>query len=80
MLDRLKGDGQALDFPVYCDPKREAVKALGVYDHAHDISLPATLILDKGGKVAWKHVGTSVFDRAEEQMLIDTLKALSKKS
>ncbi len=77
MLERQKEAGPALTIPVACDPSREAVKAFGVFDHAHDIALPATLILDREGKVAWKYIGETVMDRPEEDALIATLKKLS---
>ena len=76
MLDMLKQKEMALPFPVVCDPTKATVKAHGVYDHAHDIALPAILILDKAGKVAWKYVGESVFDRPEEAELVATLTRL----
>lgn len=69
--------GEALTFPVLCDPTRAAVEAYGVHDRAHDIALPATVILDRQGRVAWKYVGESIVDRPDEAAVLEALRALA---
>lgn len=76
LLARLKQEGTPLEFPLLCDPSRAAVRAMGVYDAAHDIALPSTMILDRGGKIAWKYVAESIMDRPAEDELISALKRL----
>lgn len=68
---------EGLEIPLLCDPSHEAVKAFGVYDHAHKIALPAIVILDRKGVVAWQHSGSSVFDRPDEAALIALVKQLA---
>jgi peroxiredoxin len=79
LLAKLRTKGTPLEFPVVTDPDRAACKALGFYDKAHDIALPAIVILDRLGKVRWTYAGESVFDRPQEADLIKTLKGLSAK-
>jgi len=76
LLQQLKEDGTPLSFTLASDPEAKTIKAFGVFDRAHGISLPAVVILDKKGKIAWKHVGESILDRPEEGQLIASLKAL----
>ena len=76
MLARMKSEGHPFEFPLLCDPSRAAVKAMGVFDAAHDIALPSVLILDREGKIAWKHVAESILDRPAEEELIAALKRI----
>lgn len=76
MLARIEANGGPLGFPVLCDPRREAVKAFGVYDAEHDIALPSVLILDPSGNVLWKHIGDTMADRPEEDALLTELRRL----
>ena len=76
LLARMRSEGHPIEFPLLCDPSRAAVKAMGVYDAEHDIALPSVLILDREGKVAWKHIGESIVDRPAEEELIAALKRL----
>ena len=76
LLARLKDEGHPIEFPLLCDPSRAAVKAMGVFDAEHDIALPSVLILDREGKVAWKHIGESLVDRPAEEELIAALKRM----
>lgn len=75
LLERLKDDERPR-FPVVSDPGRVAVKRLGVHDRAHDLALPAVLIIDAQGKLAWKYVAANVMDRPDEDGVIAALKAL----
>jgi alkyl hydroperoxide reductase subunit AhpC len=77
LLEQLEAEGVSLSFPLACDPRRDVVRGMGVYDRDNDISLPAVLILDHEGAVAWKYVGETIVDRAEEQLLIEALGLLS---
>ncbi len=77
LVERQNQRGAPLALALACDPTRKATKAFGVYDYDHDIALPATLILDKKGEIAWKYIGDSVFDRPEEDALVAALKRLS---
>lgn len=79
MLEQLKEDGTPLDIPLYSDPSRAAVKALGIYDYAHDIALPAVLVLGDSSEVVWKYVSDSIFDRPTEEAVLEAIRATAKK-
>ena len=48
-----------LMYPPLVDPTRETIKAYGVYDKGADIALPAVFIVDGGGVVRAKLIGTA---------------------
>lgn len=64
---RLRED-LSLPFAVLADPPAQAVRALGLL-HArggpggHDVALPAHLLVERGGRVAWRHVARRIQDR-----------------
>jgi peroxiredoxin len=69
-----------LPFAVLADPQAGAVRALGLLHErggpgAHDIALPAHLLVARGGRVAWQHVATRIQDRAHVD---DVLAALQR--
>ena len=72
---RLAADGGPLGFPLLSDPTRATIKAYGLHDAAHDIALPAVLVLGPDGRIAWKHAGEGVTDRPPED---DVIAALSR--
>ncbi|MBM3214409.1 redoxin domain-containing protein [Candidatus Poribacteria bacterium] len=76
-----------LAYPVLSDPKRKAVVAYGVLDpesnpftnpgsHAN-IARPATFVIDGGGVIRWKHVGTSTSDRPSVATIISQLRSVA---
>ena len=64
---RLRAD-LSLPFAVLADPQAQALRALGLL-HArggpggHDVALPAHLLVERGGRVVWRHVATRIQDR-----------------
>lgn len=64
---RLRED-LSLPFAVLADPQGQAVRALGLL-HArggpggHDVALPAHVLVERGGRVAWRHVARRIQDR-----------------
>ncbi len=73
---QLAEDGGPLGFPVLSDPTGAATRSFGVYDAEHDIALPAIVIVDASGKVAWKYVAESVTDRPEEDDVLRAVEGL----
>jgi peroxiredoxin len=77
VLQATLADKGGLEIPLLSDPEHEAVKAFGVYDHAHKIALPSIVILDRRGVIVWQHSGSSVFDRPDEVALVARVKQLA---
>ena len=61
----------ALTYPVLADPTRETIKAYRVYDDAFDIALPAVFIVDGGGVVRAKLIGTRS-ERPPARLVLET--------
>ncbi len=60
-------------FPILSDPDLSTVRAYGVEHVGKDISLPATIVVGKDGRVLWAYVGDRPVDRP---VLPDVLAAL----
>lgn len=58
-----------LPFDVLCDVRLEAINAYGLKHHEPfhnlDVSLPANILIDREGRIAWMHVATMVQDRMD---------------
>lgn len=65
-----------VDFPLYADPDRTAIKSWGVHDAENDISLPATFVVDAQGMVVFRYVGEDKTDRPVLDDIMKTLRAL----
>ncbi len=68
-----------VSFPLLADVELRVARAYGVYDHAHDLALPAVLLLDRrDGAVVWKQVGESIADRAAVRDVLEQARVLSR--
>lgn len=65
-----------LEFPVLSDPELSTIRAWGVEHEGKDIALPATLVVDRSGKIAWAYVGDNPRDRPVLDTVISVLEAL----
>jgi len=54
---------EGVKFPLLSDADLKTIRAYGVEHVGKDISLPATVIVDKGGTVVWVYVGDRQTDR-----------------
>ena len=63
-------DKHGYTFPLLADPDLAAIKAYGVEDVGNDISLPATVVVGKDGKITFIYVGDAPGDRPAEDMSI----------
>lgn len=63
-------------FPLYADPDRSTVKAWGIHDSENDISLPATFVIDTGGKIVYRYIGEKPPDRPQRDHILDALRGL----
>jgi peroxiredoxin len=71
-------EGLGLDFPILYDPAATVVREYGVYNLNHDsLATPSAFVIDKSGKVRWKHIGKGRCDNATNKQIIDALLELS---
>jgi peroxiredoxin len=64
---------EVIPFPVLLDVELRAVDRLGL---RHDLSRPATYILDKAGDVRFSYVGKDLSDRPSVKALLKELDLL----
>lgn len=71
-----------LPFDVLCDVRLEAINAYGLHHHDPyhdmDISLPANVLIDKRGKIAWLHIAHAVQDRMDPAIVLQKVNELVK--
>jgi peroxiredoxin len=65
-----------LEFAVLSDPELATIRAWGVEHEGKDIALPATLVVDRSGMIAWAYVGDNVGDRPVLDTVLEVLTAL----
>lgn len=76
MYDLLAEGKTPIDFPILSDNGGTHTKAFGVYDAKNSVALPAIVIIDKNGNVAWTYVADDITDRPEEPLILEQLKKL----
>lgn len=71
-----------LPFDVLCDVRLEAIKAYGLFHHEPfhdmDVSLPANILIDRDGKIAWMHIAQLVQDRLDPKEVMKQVERLVK--
>lgn len=70
-----------LPFDILSDQDAKVITQLGLLHHApmghdRDIALPANFLIDKDGKVVWRHVAASVQDRADPADVLEEVRKL----
>ena len=63
-----------LNFELYADPDLAVITKWGVADVGQHIAFPATFIVEPGGTISFRKVGTSPTDRPTIEQLIAALK------
>jgi peroxiredoxin len=66
-----------LGFPILSDPGAGAAKAWGVWHASKGIALPALFVVDREGRVAWRHVSEVVTDRPAEDEVLRVVRGLA---
>ena len=67
-----------LPFSILGDEQRETIRAYGLV-HAKggpgggDVAIPADILIDRDGKILWKHVSTNVTDRPYTEEILDVV-------
>ncbi|PRQ08179.1 AhpC/TSA family protein [Enhygromyxa salina] len=65
-----------LDFTILSDADLATIRAWGVEHEGKDIALPATLVVDRSGKIAWAYVGDNPRYRPVVDTVLEVLTAL----
>jgi peroxiredoxin len=63
-----------LGFDLYSDPQLVVITKWGVDDHKNQISLPATFVVEPGGKISFRHVGDKPTDHPPIDEVVDAVK------
>jgi peroxiredoxin len=61
-------------FDLYSDPQLAVINSWGVADHQNQISLPATFVVEPGGKISFRHVGEKPTDQPPIDEVVDAVK------
>lgn len=71
---------KGITYPLLADIDRYTIKSYGVYHGlgltAYKIARPATFIIDKLGVIRYMYIGSSQYDFAEQEEIIEHLKLL----
>lgn len=67
---------EQVKFPLLSDPDMAVTRAYGVYDAAHEIALPAVVVVHTDGTVRWTRVGESMADRPIADEVIEAVRRL----
>ena len=73
--DKLEG----IDYPLLADPDLTAIDAYGVRHPegmGHDIARPATFLVDRQGRVAWRDLTDNWRVRVRPERVLEQVKAL----
>lgn len=66
-----------ISFPLLSDADRAVCKAYGVFDAAHDIALPAVVVVHgPDGAVRWTRVSESMADRPSADEVLEVVRRL----
>jgi peroxiredoxin len=68
--------GWRLTFPLLPDPEKKIIRAYGVYNANTRLAQPATIILDRQGKVWWVYIGKGYIKRPDAETVLDALRKL----
>ena len=70
-----------LEFPILADIDRKVIAAFGLVHegagpHGRDIALPAHVLIDRQGRIAWRHVAKRIQDRPNPKDVLEQIRAL----
>lgn len=70
-----------IPFPILADVDRKVIKEYGLV-HAHggpddsDIAIPANILIDKSGRVIWRYISRTAYDRADPAITLEKIRAM----
>lgn len=67
-----------LPFPLLSDPKGELAKRYGLWNAREGVAVPAIVLIERTGEVAYVYAGKDFADRPAEEEVLATLKRLGK--
>jgi len=72
---------QRLPFHILADVDREVIKSYVLVHHGgspknEDIAIPAHVLIEKGGRIAWRHVARRIQDRPYPSTLLAEIQKL----
>jgi peroxiredoxin len=80
-LSREVVENEHLPFPILSDANRGIVKAYGLL-HAGagprgtDVAVPAQFLLDRDGRIVWRHVSALIQDRVDPEVTLAAVQRL----
>ncbi len=81
-MDELSGAEHAvkrleLPFPILYDAEGHVVRRFGVFDLLDDgLATPSTFLLDMEGRIQWRYIGRSIYDRPSNAQIIAELQKI----
>lgn len=66
-----------LTFIVVADPEGDVVKDYGLLSPRKRVAAPATFVIDRGGIVRYRHVGTSAQDRPDVKEVLEAARKIA---
>ncbi len=72
---------QHLPFPILADTDRTVIKSYGLVHHGggpkhDDIAIPAHMLIERGGQIAWRHVAHRFQDRPYPSTILQEIEKL----
>ncbi|MCC7292436.1 MAG: redoxin domain-containing protein [Phycisphaerales bacterium] len=69
----------SLAFPILSDSQRSVIRQYGLLHEkgsptGEDIAIPAAFLVDRDGRVLWRHVAQRIQDRVDPQAVLDEVK------
>lgn len=61
----------SLRFPLLSDPKMKVISVYGVAMEGRDIAVPSVFVVDRSGRIRYRHVGESITDRPEAEAVLE---------
>lgn len=68
-----------IPFPLLSDPKGEVARAYGLWNERENVAIPAVVVVDRSGGVAYKHAGSDFADRPTDDEVFSALKSLGER-
>ena len=81
-LARKVVEAQKLDFPILCDTEAKVIRAYGLVHvgggaGGSDIAIPASVLIDRNGKIVWKRVAKRAQDRPAPRDVIRIIRTMN---
>jgi len=68
----------ALTFPLLSDPLATTIKQYGFYDKGNQTAWPALVLIDRRGRVRWRHITDTYIKRLTTDEVLKRIGAIPK--